>query len=143
MDSSDVERAASRAVGAVLRCKTGTLFLGYEGAPHGMFHCDMVGCLMTPAGVCANAVRAELNALLRAARAGESTVGATLEVSAPLHSSMVGAIINAGVTRVECVGPLDKGIRAALSLANIEVEEHDEGRQAVEEASEDSGTGHD
>lgn len=114
----------TRRAGAVLVCADGSQFIGYEGAPHGIAHCDVTGCRVTAAGdVCENAVRAELNALLRAARLGAvSTVGSTLIVSEPLHPSVVGAVVNAGVARVVCKGPVARGVQSILQLANIELE---------------------
>lgn len=99
---------------------------GYEGAPHGLIHCDAVGCVLTAdPDVCQHAVRAELNALLRAGRRGESTVGSTLWCTVPVHQSVVGALINAGVRKVVCpalTGPVEQ----ALRLANVAWEFYDD-----------------
>lgn len=112
----------SRRAGALLLTASGVELRGYEGAPHGIMHCDVLGCLVT-AGGCQHAVRAELNAILRCARRAESSVGATLFVSEPLDPAAVGAVINAGISRVVCPRPVRRGVKANLAMANIALEE--------------------
>lgn len=114
----------TRPVGAVLVDVEGREWHGYEGAPTGVMHCDVLGC-STTAGVCQRAVRAELNAILRAARGGASTVGSTLYISAALHPSVTGAVINAGIQYVVCGAPVAPGVRPTLELGGVELrEEH-------------------
>ena len=117
----------SRPAGAVLHCVSPEVeFVGYEGAPHGLPHCEVVGCRVIDGVGCVNAVPAEVNALLRAARSGVSTLGATLEVSMSLDPLTAGAIVNAGVAKVVCHGPVARGVRAMLELAAVQVEERDD-----------------
>src|SRR5512139_1111501 len=74
-----------RKVGAVVVREKRMLCTGYNGAPHGLAHCDVAGCLRTemriPAGerieVC-RGIHAEQNALVQAATFGVGVSGATL-----------------------------------------------------------------
>ena len=126
---SERARAASaratcptRPAGAVLHTAAGATFIGYEGAPHGIVHCDVVGCRLDASGSCQHAIRAELNAVLRVARSDDTSVGATLEVTEPLHPEVVGMIINAGVSSVVCKGPVARVVQRTLALAKISLE---------------------
>lgn len=126
MASEHVIRAVARATcptrpaGAALHVEGGSTFIGYEGAPHGIAHCDVTGCRLDETGTCRHAVRAELNALTRVARSSShSATGAVLEISHPLHPSAVGLVINAGVTRVECTAPVARAVQDTLQLAGV------------------------
>lgn len=113
---------STRPAGAILVTSNGTQFEGYEGAPHGIAHCDALGCPLLDEW-CQHAVRAELNAIGRAARAqSASTVGATLYVSEPVATGAVGLIINVGVAKVVCPGPVARSVQETFALANIELE---------------------
>lgn len=80
-----------RKVGAVIVRNTSILATGYNGAPKGVKHCEIVGCLRTqqniPSGerheLCIGA-HAEANAIAQAALNGTSIKGSTLYcVNAP------------------------------------------------------------
>ena len=111
----------TRPAGAVLLTTSGIEFHGYEGAPHGVVHCDAVGCRVVD-NICHHAMPAELNAVIRCARATASSVGAVLVVSAPLHPSVVGVVINAGIAKVVCAAPVAQPVQSSLALAQIELE---------------------
>lgn len=54
-------------VGAVILDPHGRIVsTGYNGAPHGMTHCEEHGCLLDERGDCVRSVHAEVNAILRA-----------------------------------------------------------------------------
>lgn len=107
----------SRPAGAVLITHDGVEFHGYEGAPHGLAHCFVMGCPIEM-GVCQHAVRAEVNAILRCARREVVTIGSTLYVSVPVHDSAIGVIINAGVRQVVCP-PVSTRAKSLLDLAGV------------------------
>ncbi len=90
-------------VGAVLVRDGVVLSNGFNGARRGAAHCGDVGCdlqLLNGRQSCQRAVHAEANAVLNAGRAGHSTVGATLYVTASPCLRCVDAIIQAGITHV-------------------------------------------
>ena len=74
-----------RHVGAVLVKDTRVIATGYNGAPAGVTHCEVTGCLRqklnVPSGerheLC-RGLHAEQNAIIQAALYGVSTEGATL-----------------------------------------------------------------
>lgn len=111
----------TRPAGAVLVTSDNTEFIGYEGAPHKIAHCDVIGCRIIDS-VCHHAVRAEINAVLQAAVAGQSTKQGTLYITHPLAADAVGAVINAGVTKVVCPEPVSRGAQETLRLAEVELE---------------------
>jgi len=74
-----------RRVGAVLVKDRRILATGYNGAPKGLPHCDVVGCVREKLGVppgerheLCRGLHAEQNAIIQAAAFGVSTKGATL-----------------------------------------------------------------
>lgn len=113
----------TRPAGAVLLhpARYVVISTGYEGAPFGLGHCDVLGCQLDGDGVCARAVPAELNALLLAARDGWAVHGAVLALSHPPRMTSVGAIINAGVSRVVCAHTLPPDVEAMLTAARVSV----------------------
>ena len=96
-----------RKVGAVLVKERRILCSGYNGAPTGIVHCDVAGCLReelnVPSGekheLC-RGVHAEQNAIIQAACHGISVQGATLYCTHQPCSICAKMIINAGITRV-------------------------------------------
>lgn len=111
----------TRPAGAVLVTADGAVVAGYEGAPRGQGHCDVVGCYLADADWCSRAISAELNAIIEAARRGHVTVGATLYVSRTLDPATVGAIINAGITAVHTPEPMAHDLQQLLVDAGITV----------------------
>lgn len=96
-----------RSVGAVLVKDKHILATGYNGAPAGIQHCGVTGCLRqklnVPSGqrheIC-RGLHAEQNVFLQAARHGVSTHGAVLYITHTPCSICAKMIINAGVSEV-------------------------------------------
>ena len=69
-------------VGAVLAKDTRVISIGYNGPPSGTYNCDEkwpeTGCPRSRTGGCSLALHAEQNAILFAAKQGNSVDGATL-----------------------------------------------------------------
>ena len=93
-----------RKVGAVIVRDKRILCTGYNGAPHGMAHCDEVGCLREklkiPAGqrieIC-RGIHAEQNALVQAASFGINVAGAMLYCTHGPCVTCAKMLVNAGV----------------------------------------------
>jgi dCMP deaminase len=90
-------------VGAVLAVDSRVCATGFNGAPHGLPHCDhdpSESSLVHP--TCTTSVHAEANAVAFAARHGVSIVGASLYCTHTpcVHCAML--LINAGIVRVVC-----------------------------------------
>lgn len=83
-------------VGAVLTREGHILSTGYNGAPAGLEHCTHP--LDQPCAF--EAVHAEANALVFAARWGQATDGGELFCTDAPCRACAGLIVNAGVTRV-------------------------------------------
>jgi dCMP deaminase len=93
-----------RKVGAILVREKRILCTGYNGAPHGLLHCDKVGCLRDelriPAGerieIC-RGIHAEQNTLVQAAAFGINVSGATLYCTHAPCITCAKMLINAGI----------------------------------------------
>lgn len=100
-----------RQVGAIVVKEKQILATGYNGAPSGLVHCEITGCLRdklkVPSGerheLC-RALHAEQNAFLQAARHGISLNGATLYITNQPCSICAKMIINAGIKKVVVEG---------------------------------------
>lgn len=99
-----------RHVGAVVVKERRILTTGYSGAPSGLPHCDVVGCLRDELGVpsgerqeICRGVHAEQNAIIQAALHGVSIVGADIYVTHQPCITCAKMIINAGIKRVFCL----------------------------------------
>lgn len=96
-----------RKVGAVLVKGKRILCSGYNGAPSGITHCSVTGCLReklkVPSGekheLC-RGVHAEQNAIIQAACHGVSVAGADLYCTNQPCSICAKMIINAGIRKV-------------------------------------------
>ncbi|MFH1768805.1 MAG: cytidine/deoxycytidylate deaminase family protein [Candidatus Omnitrophota bacterium] len=96
-----------RKVGAVLVRDKRILATGYNGAPSGLAHCDLTGCLRgklrIPAGerheLC-RGLHAEQNVLLQAAMHGVSVKTSTLYITNFPCSICAKMIINAGINEI-------------------------------------------
>lgn len=96
-----------RHVGAVLVKDTRVIATGYNGAPAGVTHCEVTGCLRQklniPSGerheLC-RGLHAEQNAIIQAALYGVSTEGATLYCTTKPCSICTKMIINAKITKI-------------------------------------------
>lgn len=103
------ERASClrRRVGAVLVKDKQILATGYNGAPRGIVHCEVVGCLRQrlniPSGerheIC-RGLHAEQNVILQAALHGISTKDSSLYITNAPCSICAKIIINAGIREV-------------------------------------------
>ena len=100
-----------RQVGAVLVKDRHILASGYNGAPTGMIHCNVTGCLrqeqQVPSGqrheIC-RGLHAEQNAIIQAAYHGTAVNGGHLYVTHQPCVICAKMIINAGVTEVFTLG---------------------------------------
>lgn len=127
------------AVGAVVSRDGRSFSTGYNGAPAGLPHCDHSVCtcptddhgrvdyvgMFCPAhGACRQAVHAELNALMFAARFGLPTEGAEIHTTHQPCLNCAMAIVNAGIIRVVFLHPyrdnggLDLLIAAGVTAQN-------------------------
>ena len=96
-----------RHVGAVLVKDTRVIATGYNGAPAGVTHCEVTGCLRqklnVPSGerheLC-RGLHAEQNAIIQAALYGVSTEGAPLYCTTKPCSICTKMIINAKITKI-------------------------------------------
>ena len=119
-----------RHVGAVIVKDKRILTTGYNGAPRGMLHCEVVGCLREklniPSGerqeIC-RGLHAEQNAIIQAAVHGVSTEGGTIYVTHQPCITCAKMIINAGIVRVVCANTYpDELARNMLDEAGIPLE---------------------
>ncbi|MBI5144087.1 MAG: cytidine/deoxycytidylate deaminase family protein [Candidatus Omnitrophica bacterium] len=118
-----------RKVGAVLVKDKRLLATGYNGAPSGITHCEVTGCLREklriPSGerheLC-RGLHSEQNCLLQAALYGVSTKGATLYITNQPCIICAKMIINAGIKEIVFTGDYpDKMSRDFLSEAKIKI----------------------
>jgi dCMP deaminase len=118
-----------RRVGAVLVRDKRMLSTGYNGAAHGLEHCDEVGCLrdklhIPPAErieIC-RGIHAEQNALVQAASFGISVNGAMLYCTHEPCITCSKMLLNAGIRQFVVKQPYpDKLGRKMLAEAHIKV----------------------
>jgi dCMP deaminase len=118
-----------RKVGAALVLEKRILATGYNGAPSGLAHCSVVGCLREQFGVpsgerheLCRGLHAEENAMLQAARYGIRIEGASLystHVPCVLCTKM---LINCGIRRIVAQHEYpDELAQQMLNEAGIEV----------------------
>lgn len=118
-----------RAVGAIIVKEQRILATGYNGAPMGISHCDVTGCLRAklnvPSGqrheLC-RGIHAEQNAIIQAALHGVSIKDALLFCTNQPCSICTKMIINAGISKIY----YEEGYADELSLemlqeANVEI----------------------
>ena len=96
-----------RQVGAVIVKDKRILATGYNGAPSGLAHCEVVGCLreqlQIPSGEHAElcrAIHAEQNAVVQAARSGVSIEGATIYTTTQPCVLCAKILMNAGIVEI-------------------------------------------
>jgi dCMP deaminase len=101
-----------RSVGALIVKNKQIIATGYNGAPKGMEHCDVTGCLReklnVPSGTrheLCRGIHAEQNAVIQAAVNGVSTEGATLYCTHQPCVVCTKILINAGIKRVVYANP--------------------------------------
>jgi len=115
-------------VGALFVKNKRILTTGYNGAPAGLDHCDVVGCARenvesgTRHELC-RAVHAEQNAIIQAALHGVSTKGATCYVTHLPCINCTKVLINAGIVRLvySVAYRVDENAMNFLNTANIEI----------------------
>ncbi|MGQ9682851.1 MAG: deoxycytidylate deaminase [Anaerolineae bacterium] len=119
-----------RQVGAVIVKDKRILATGYNGAPRGLPHCDVTGCIRDKLGIpsgqrldICRALHAEQNALLQAALHGVSVAGSTIYINVQPCFTCAKMIINAGIARVVCAQTYpDELARSFLAEAGLELE---------------------
>lgn len=111
MEMAEVVRKRStclrRSVGAVIVCDNRIVTTGYNGAPSGIDHCDVRGCLREELGVpsgerheLCRGLHAEQNAIIQAAYLGLSIAGGTLYCTTKPCIICTKMLINAGIRRI-------------------------------------------
>lgn len=118
-----------RSVGAVIVRDKRILSTGYNGAPRGLEHCDVVGCLREKLGIpsgqrqeICRGLHAEQNAIIQAALHGVSIEGGTIYVTHQPCITCAKMIINAGIVRVVCANAYpDELGRQMLDEAGVEL----------------------
>lgn len=119
-----------RQVGAVIVKDNRIITTGYNGAPSGLKHCtELGGCERQKMGIpsgerheLCRALHAEQNAIIQAAKLGNTTEGATLYVNVQPCVICAKMLINAGIVRVVHKGDYpDDMSKAMLEEANIEL----------------------
>ncbi len=96
-----------RSVGAIIVKDKRILATGYNGAPAGIEHCAVVGCLRQQMGVASGerhelcrGIHAEQNAIIQAAYHGVAIRGASLYCTNLPCSICAKMIINAGIEKI-------------------------------------------
>jgi dCMP deaminase len=118
-----------RSVGAVIVRDKRILSTGYNGAPRGLEHCDVVGCLREKLGIpsgqrqeICRGLHAEQNAIIQAALHGVSIEGGTIYVTHQPCITCAKMIINSGIVRVVCANTYpDELARQMLDEAEVEL----------------------
>ena len=120
-----------RNVGAIIVKDKHVMATGYNGAPMGLMHCaELGGCLRERLGVpsgerheLCRALHAEQNAIIQAAKLGESIEGGTIYVTRHPCSICAKMINNAGIKRIVIrEGYPDELSKLILGEAGLEVE---------------------
>jgi dCMP deaminase len=118
-----------RRVGAVLVKDKRILATGYNGAPSGITHCQIAGCLRQKLGIpsgerheLCRGLHAEQNVLLQAALHGVSTKESLLYITVTPCIICAKMIINAGVKEIVIEDEYpDKQAQAFLKEAKIKI----------------------
>jgi len=117
-----------RNVGAVIVKDRRILTTGYNGAPRGLKHCEVTGCLREQMGIpsgekqeLCRGLHAEQNAIIQAAMYGISIQNSYLYCTDQPCITCAKMIINAGITRIYYKNSYpDKLAEKLLSDAGIE-----------------------
>ena len=118
-----------RKVGAVLVREKRILATGYNGVPHGIAHCDKVGCMRsrmklkssTHIELC-RGIHAEQNAIVQAATSGVNISGAVLYCTHEPCITCTKILINSGIKEFRVTEPYpDAFARKMLKDADVKV----------------------
>lgn len=117
-----------RKVGAVLVRGRQILSTGYNGAPRGVRHCEVTGCLREKLGIASGkrheicrGSHAEINAIAQAAEAGTSTAGSWIYCTHEPCVYCTKALINAGCVKVFYLHPYpDELAREVIAESGVE-----------------------
>lgn len=120
----------SRHVGAVIVVDKRMVATGYNGAPHGMPHCDEVGCKLVTVvengesnEKCDRVLHAEQNAIIQCAVHGVPCKGGTIYTTARPCRLCAKMIVNAGIRRVVyCDAPKDNEPFEILKMGGVEAQ---------------------
>jgi len=123
-------------VGALIVRDKRILCTGYNGAPRGLEHCDVTGCLRERMGIpsgqrqeICRGLHAEQNAIIQAALHGVSADGGTIYVTHQPCITCAKMIINAGIVRVVCADHYpDELAREMLQDADVRLEMWESGQ---------------
>jgi len=97
---------------------------GYNGSIPGDAHCEDVGCLIVD-NHCVRTVHAEMNALVQAAKWGNSIDGATAYVTNMPCTTCAKALITAGIKRIVVFSDFhDTLAQEFFAKAKVKVEKH-------------------
>ncbi len=119
-----------RQVGSLIVVDKHILTTGYNGVPHGLKHCEAVGCLRiannVPSGerheLC-RGLHAEMNAILQASRYGIKIAGSTLYSTTYPCVLCAKMVINADIKRVVTIHDYpDELAKEMLAEAEITVD---------------------
>jgi len=118
-----------RNVGALIVRDKRILSTGYNGAPRGLEHCDVAGCLREKLGIpsgqrqeICRGLHAEQNAIIQAALHGVSVEGGAIYVTHQPCITCAKMIINSGIVRVVCANAYpDELARQMLDEAGVEL----------------------
>lgn len=119
-----------RHVGALIVRDKRILCTGYNGAPRGLAHCDVTGCLREEMGIASGqrqeicrGLHAEQNAIIQAALHGVSADGGTIYITHQPCITCAKMIINAGIVRAVCDAEYpDELAREMLQQAGVKLE---------------------
>lgn len=119
-----------RSVGAVVVKDKRILATGYNGAPSGLSHCAVVGCLRDKLGIpsgqrveICRGLHAEQNALIQAAKYGIPLEGSTIYVTLEPCVTCAKMLVNAGIQRIVYEEQyVDQLSRDILGEAKVQVE---------------------
>lgn len=127
-----------RQVGAVIVRDKRILSTGYNGAPRGLPHCDVAGCLREQLGIpsgqrqeICRGLHAEQNAIIQAALHGVSVEGGAIYVTHQPCITCAKMVINAGIVRVVCADSYpDELARQMLAEAGVALDMWENGPSA-------------
>ena len=119
-----------RHVGAVVVRDKQILSTGYNGAPRGLAHCDVVGCLRERLGIpsgqrqeICRGLHAEQNSIIQAALHGVRIEGSTMYLTHQPCITCAKMMINAGIVRIVCENSYpDQLARSILDEAQVMLE---------------------